>query len=70
MVNQTFFMVFVENESTPTYKHETLASAETEAKRLSKMLGKKAWVLCTLKSFQIVEFEVKDCRPNTEELPF
>jgi hypothetical protein len=70
MVNQTFFMVFVENESTPTYKHETLALAETEAKRLSKMLGKKAWVLCTLKSFQIVEFEVKDCRPSTEELPF
>lgn len=69
MVNQTFFMVYVESSSTPTYKHETLEAAETEAKRLSKMLGKKAWVLCTLKSFQIVEFEVKDCRPELE-LPF
>lgn len=69
MVNQTFFMVYVEDGTSPTYKHITLEAAETEAKRLSKMLGKKAWVLCTLKSFQIVEFEVKDCRPELE-LPF
>jgi hypothetical protein len=69
MVNQSFFMVYVENGSTPTYKHETLASAETEAKRLSKRLGQKAFVLCTLKSFQITEFTINDCRPELE-LPF
>lgn len=62
-------MVYVEDGTSPTYRHSTLEAAETEAKRLSKMLGKKAWVLCTLKSFQIVEFEVKDCRPELE-LPF
>jgi hypothetical protein len=70
MVNQTFFMVYVENGSTPTYKHETLGSAEEEAKRLSKKSGQKAFVLCTLKSFQISEFTINDCRPSTEELPF
>lgn len=69
MVNQSFFMVYVENGSTPTYKHETLASAEEEAKRLSKKLGQKAFVLCTLKSFQITEFTINDCRPELE-LPF
>ncbi len=63
-------MVYLENERTPAYKHSTLASAEKEAKRLSKEYGKKAYVLCTLKSFEIVEFKVEDCRPDVDELPF
>ena len=70
MENNYFFMVYVENGLTPTYKHETLASAEIEAKRLSKKLGQKAFVLCTIKSFEVNEFTISDCRPGTEELPF
>lgn len=70
MENNYFFMVYVENGSVPSYKHETLASAETEAKRLSKKLGQKAFVLATLKSFEVNEFTINDCRPETEELPF
>lgn len=65
----TFYMVYLENERTPTYKHTTLQSAEVEAKRLSKTYGKKAYVLCTIKSFEIVEFKVEDLRPS-EDLPF
>lgn len=70
MSKQVFFMVYLENERTPTYKHSTLERAETEAKRLSKQYGKKAFVLCSLKSFEIVEFKVEDCRPDVDELPF
>lgn len=70
MKTQCFFMVFLEGERTPTYKHETIESAETEAKRLAKLYGKKAFVLCSLKSFEVNEFTVEDCRPDMYDLPF
>jgi len=64
-------MVFLENGGAPSYKHETLQSAETEAKRLSKVHSRKAFVLCTIKSFELVEFKVEDCRPvQISDLPF
>lgn len=69
MQNQHFFMVYLQDERTPTYRHATLDGAEQEAKRLSKLYGKKAFVLCSLKSFEIVEFKETDCRPDME-LPF
>ena len=69
MTEDYFYMVFVEGQYTPTYKHTTQQSAETEAKRLAKELGLKAYVLTTIKSFEINEFTVKDCRPS-DELPF
>ncbi len=40
-----FYMVFIEGENTPTYKHETLQKAEIEAKRLVEKTGKKAFIL-------------------------
>lgn len=70
MKNQHFFMVYLEEESTPTYRHVTLDGAEQEAKRLAKKYGKKAYVLCSLKSFEVNEFTIKDCRPEIDELPF
>lgn len=69
METQEFFMVFLEGEKTPTYKHLSLEEAETEAKRLAKVHRKKAYVLCTIKSFEINEFIVKDLRPD-RDLPF
>lgn len=69
MTKQIFFMVFLEGERTAAYKHLSLESAEEEAKRLSRVHRKKAFVLCTLKSFEINEFIVEDCRPS-DELPF
>lgn len=70
MENQNFFMVYLENASTPTCRHSTIDSAEKEAKRLSKQFGKKAYVLCTIKSVEIVEFKITDCRPTIDDLPF
>ena len=68
-MNDTFYMVFVDGERSPAYKHETLEQAESEAKRLAIALNKKAYVLCTLKSFQINKFIIGDCRPY-DDLPF
>lgn len=71
MNTKPFFMVYVEGQSSPTYKHESLNSAETEAKRLAKMLDRKAYVLCSIKSFEVNHFVVEDCRPDIgDELPF
>lgn len=70
MTTQSFFMVYLENERTPTYRHATLDLAEQEAKRLSKQYGKKAYVLCTIKSIECVEFKTTDMRPSPDDLPF
>lgn len=69
MENQTFYMVYVEGERSPTFKHHTLTSAEIEAKRLSKETDKKSYILCSIKSFEIDLFKVEDLRPDTD-LPF
>ena len=63
-------MVFLEDGGAPTYKHDSLLSAENEAKRLTKLTGRKAYVLCTVKSIQINEFTEVDMMPEIPELPF
>ena len=68
MENQSFYMVFVEGGS--AFKHSSLEAAEKEAKRLAESLSKKAWVMATIKSFETVKWDVKDCRPFGEDLPF
>ena len=68
-MNQTFYMVFMEGGNKPTYQHATMELAEQEAKRLSSLFKKKTWVLCTIKSIELQEFTIKDCRPNSD-LPF
>ncbi len=67
-----FFMVYLEGERTPTYKHEDVIVATTEAERLARVHRKKAFVLCTIKSIELNEFKTEDLRPRKEEddLPF
>lgn len=69
MKRSTFFMVYLENERTPAFRHSTLDGAEREAQRLSKEHGKKAYVLCALKSYKFSDFIVEDHRPD-DDLPF
>ncbi len=69
--NKTFYMVFVDGSSTPTFKHETLELATKEAQRLCEVTRNKAYVLCTLKSFEVKKYHVEDCRPfDDNTLPF
>lgn len=70
MENQSFFMVFVEGGKAPSCRHATFEGAEIEAKRLVKMLHKKAYVLCSLKSIELTEFVEKDMRPQILKPPF
>ena len=71
MQQESFYMVFMEGGSAPTYKHPTMEVAEIEAKRLAKIHDKKTYVLCTLKSFEVQWYKVDDCRPQSfNELPF
>lgn len=44
-MEKTFYMVYVDGQGAPTYKHETKESAENEAKRLAKKLRKSTYVL-------------------------
>jgi hypothetical protein len=69
IMNQTFYMVYLENGDSPTHRHSTFEGAEREAKRLCKITNKKAYVLCSLKSIEIYEFREVDLRPDNE-LPF
>ena len=63
-----FYMVFVDGGNSPSYRHSTPEGAETEAKRLAELTGKKTWTLCTIKSFELTKFKVEDCRPD-DDLP-
>ena len=49
MERPSFFMVFVEGERNPTFRHSTIESAEREAERLARELRKKSYVLCSIK---------------------
>lgn len=73
MTKNAFFMVYLEHSRGSAYKHDTFASAVTEAKRLSKEFGRKAYVLTTVRSYQTVEFDEEDLMPSMDEindLPF
>lgn len=69
-MSKTFYMVFLEGERTPACKHGSLTSAENEAMRLAKAHGKEAYVLATIKSYKLNEFNITDCRPENDDLPF
>jgi hypothetical protein len=71
MEQKPFFMVFVEGEHSPTYKHACIENAELEAKRLTDLTKKPSYVLASIKSINLPEkFIVTDIRPKGEELPF
>lgn len=70
MSEKPFFMVYVEYCNNPTVTYTSITGAENEAKRLTKLTGKKAFVLCSVKSFEVNEFKIEDLRPQIEDLPF
>ncbi len=82
MVHQTFYMIYVEGERPPTYKHTTLDAAITEAKRLSRLLDKQAYILeakmaLSLGNFRIDHYaDIPNLQPavspsdNPDDLPF
>jgi len=69
-MKSSFYLVFVDGGNSPNYQHLNSDSAETEAKRLAELTGKKTFVLCTIKSFELSKFKIEDCRPENDDLPF
>lgn len=69
MKQQPFYMIYLEGERSPVYRHDTLQSAEIEAKRLTEIHNKKAYILVSLKSYHLQKFIETDCRPD-DQLPF
>jgi hypothetical protein len=66
-------MVFIENQSTPTFQHESYESALTEGKRLSKKTGMKAFILKAVSSVELNEFLIQPLENSPfddEDLPF
>jgi len=69
MAQNYFFMVYASGHNNPVFRHQSLASAESEARRLAETLGVKTYVLTTIKSVELVKYHVEDCRPEMD-LPF
>lgn len=71
-----FYMVFVEGEKTPAFKHDTIESAKNEAVRLCESLKKDVFILKSIKgivrksSFDIIEMKSKEEYNFDNELPF
>jgi len=63
-------MVYVDGNNAPVVRYSVMSLAETEAKRLAKLTGKKAFVLASIKSIEVNEFKIEDCRPDGDDLPF
>jgi hypothetical protein len=51
-----YYLVYVENENSPNFKHYTIESAIKEAKRLCKLTNKKTFVFIPYIAFEINEF--------------
>lgn len=71
MTHKPFYMIYVEGERTPTYIHSNLESAEAEAKRLAETLEKRAYILMSIKSYELNKFkEIVYELDNGDHLPF
>lgn len=69
-MSQAFYMNYVEGGSNPVVTYSHPDRAETEAKRLAKLTGKKVFILSSYKSVEVNEFTIKDCTPGNDDLPF
>lgn len=65
-----FYMVYLEGERTPAYKHETYDDAVREAKRLAETHDKRAYVLGTIQYVELIKFKEVDVKVTDFELPF
>jgi hypothetical protein len=69
-MSHVFYMVYLEGQNNPAYKHPTEQGATIEARRLSKLHNLKAYVLITLKTVEFTEFKESNLIKLDDELPF
>lgn len=69
MAKLKFYMCYVEGGNSPTYKHFTLKSATTEAKRLAAVSGKEVYILDALTCIKVNKYIIENCQETTDN-PF
>lgn len=65
-MNGTFWMIYVEGGTNPTYKHSTYESALAEAKRLAEITNKPAYILVTDTKVELDKFRLTSLNPAEE----
>lgn len=53
-MESSFYMLYAENGSSPTYKHGSLESAQMEAERLAEKIGCKVFILEAVAMVELV----------------
>ena len=73
-LTKVFFMNYMENGGSPTYKFTDISSAKAEAKRLVKAHGKPVYTLATLHvtkpPLEFIEEELIKFPEQDGQLPF
>lgn len=62
-MNETFWMIYVEGENPPRFKHYSHESALAEAKRLAELTGKPAYILVTDTKVELDKFKLTSLNP-------
>lgn len=75
MAQKKFWMVYLEGQRPPQYKHGTYESALKEAKRLAKEHDLRAYILETVKTVELELFKIEDTEEpspdgTADDLPF
>lgn len=70
MSKQKFYMCYVEGGNSPTYKHTTLESAITEAKRLADVTGKEVTILEARNSVKVNKYIIESFDDGKLDCPF
>lgn len=70
MSKQKFYMCYVEGGNSPTYKHTTLESATTEAKRLADVTGKEVTILEARNSVKVNKYIIESFDDVNSDFPF
>lgn len=67
---RTFYMVYLDGERGPAFRHNTYQSAHNEARRLARQHEKKAYILKAVKAVELIQFHETDLDEPQEVLPF
>ena len=59
MADYKFFMVFVEGERYPQYRHQSSPGAEKEAARLARLTNKKVYILESMACVKVAEAPIE-----------
>ena len=70
MGKEKFYMCYVEGGNSPTYKHHSLESATTEAKRLADVTGKEVYILEARNCVKLNKYLIESCDEEIPDCPF